>query len=817
VDRFDEKRRLTVTRFGDLLRDHRSRRGFSQEHLAEKAGVSLEAIGSLERGSRKAPHRATVSLLVAALDLDKDETAEFETAAALGRIRIGALGRGTLNNLPAQLSSFIGRQVEVAEISQLLDDHRLITLTGTGGIGKTRLALRVAGNLLEAAFDGVWFVDLASFNEADRVPAAILSALNVAESPDRAPLQSLVAFLKNRHVLLVLDNCEHLVRETALTAKELLQRCSRVSILATSREVLGLEGERVVRLPTLSAPDALRLFIERATEADNRFATVQPPESTIVEICRHLDGIPLAIELAAARINVLSPAILAHNLNQRFQILNAGKRTAAPRHRTLRAVLDWSYDLLDEHEQRVLRKLSVFTGSFTLELATALYAQDEPIEDFAMLDVLSSLVNKSLLQSDALHETTRYRFLESTRQYAYEKLCEQSGNHATERDRALALLALAEPFSPKHVTSDRVWEAQVRPLLDNWLPALQWAFGPSGDRVIGCRLAGAHIWWQGEKSGKRWRWISRAREASDDTLPADVRASLELAGADMLLPLGRSETEEARSLAERALRIYEEIGDPFGVAMAQTWIGERLTNKGSISEGERLIHIAREAAQRAGAERYVARTTLFLGYSRGRAGDIVEARRLIREALAIYEAGACLRSFVSPKPHLAEYEFRAGNVETALDLAREAIATFRESNNWYSLGATLGNAASYSLALGCFDEARRYAREAALLAAEGEFELELAYALQHLAANAILCSHSSSGPENAELAGAARVLGFVDARVAELEATRGYTERQEYDKILDILRSTLGTELDGVMREGARWSKARALQQSLEL
>ena len=802
-------------RFCDLLRDHRLRRGFSQEHLAERASLSLDAISSLERGTRKAPYRATLAALTAALELDENEALSLEAAAARARARAGTTRSQTANNLPAQLSSFVGRDNDVAGILELLRGHRLISVVGAGGIGKTRLALRVATELLEAAFEGIWLVDLASLRDGRLIPTSILSALNVPESPNRSPLESLIANLKGKHTLLILDNCEHLIQGAAATADAILQRCTEVAIIATSREVLGVGGERVVRLPTLPETDAVALFVDRARDADSRFAYTAMLEPTIVEICRRLDGIALAIELAATRITILSPAALALNLHERLSILTGGKRTAAPRHRTLRAMLDWSYELLDEREQRVLRWLSVFVGGFTLELATGLCAKGEPNAENEMLDVLSSLADKSLIQYESRHDSTRYRLLESTREYANEKLCERNESADASRAHALAVLALVERFSPAHsFISERAWRTQVQPEIDNLRAALHWCFGPQGDVLTGQRLAGTvnSIWWS-QAVAEGWRWIRHAIATCDETTPPRVRAALELAKAFMAVPLSGGQNSEALSAVEVALRLYEEAGDAVGVAMAQGWLGGYLSSCGRLEEAEHLLRGALATARKTGAQRLVAQMITRLANARGLAGDIEGARRLYNEASEMYRAADSIQ-FGTPAFRLAEFEFWAGNPERALSLALESAGLLREFNRNTHLCRALSNAAAYAVALSRFDEAHRYAREAQVLAMDGGFDLMLTWTLQHLAAIAVLrpdddkeLSHEINLPR------AARLLGFVNARFADLQYPRYYTRQQEYDRILPVLREELAAELDALMREGAQWSNEQAFDE----
>jgi tetratricopeptide (TPR) repeat protein len=318
-------------------------------------------------------------------------------------------------------------------------------------------------------------------------------------------------------------------------------------------------------------------------------------------------------------------------------------------------------------------------------------------------------------------------------------------------------------------------------------------------------------WWWSQTALEAWQWISRALDTCDERTPPRLRAKLELARANILVPLGRGQTDAALLAAESALRLYDESDDAIGVAMAQIWIGERLTSQGRIPEGERLLNAALEVVRRAGAERLVALATSCLGYARGRAGDVKRARALIHESLETYKAAGCTHVIGPRAFNLAEYEFRAGNAETALDLALEAARVSRDFNQTFSLCAALSNATAYAVTLRRFDEARSYAREAIFLAADGGLGLHIAWTLQHLAAITIL-SCDESGEREAHLMRAARILGFVDARIAEFQTIRAYTERQEYDAMRSVLRNQLPGALEALMREGAQWSGNQALQ-----
>ncbi len=344
--------------FASLLKEHRRACGLSQEKLAEAAGLSREAIGLLERGARRSPRRDTVTLLARTLNLSDNERARLLAAAAMPRsARLNNLNSSS--SLPPRLTSFIGRQGEIAEVGELVLAKRLVTLSGPGGIGKTSLALAVAFTVQPQIRDGAWFVELAALADGELVAHALAAVVGVRERPGESILATLGSSLGASQRLLVLDNCEHLLLSCAAVVDVLLLACPQLKIVATSREPLRIGPEVIWRVPSLSLPDydaqplaelakseAVRLFIERASTVLSGFALTRSNAATVAEICRRLDGIPLAIELAAARVAALTPDQIARHLNDRFRLLTSGSRTALPRHQTLRALFDWSRDLL---------------------------------------------------------------------------------------------------------------------------------------------------------------------------------------------------------------------------------------------------------------------------------------------------------------------------------------------------------------------------------------------------------------------------------------------------------------------------------------
>ena len=330
------------------------------------------------------------------------------------------------NNLPLQMTSFVGREREIAKITDLLGAHRLVTLVGSGGIGKTRTSLQVAADLLDGSGNGVWFVELAPLASGEYIPAAVAQALGLSLPPEGDSVANLVKVIKSWQALLIFDNCEHLIEGAARFISAVIRGCPKISVLASSRQALGVAGEMTFRLPSLAVDDgivgvvtsareaaispAIALFAERATATNDSFSLTDENASTVAEICRRLDGIPLAIELAAARVKMLSPRQLHDRLDERFRVLTGGSRDVLPRQQTLRALIDWSHDLLDERERALFRRLGIFVSGFTIEGAAAV-GGDETIDEFEVFDVLASLVEKSLVLAEPDGDALRYRLL----------------------------------------------------------------------------------------------------------------------------------------------------------------------------------------------------------------------------------------------------------------------------------------------------------------------------------------------------------------------------------------------------------------------
>ncbi len=437
--------------FGELLKRYRERAHLSQEELADLAGLSRRGISDLERGARRVPQRETTRRLVEALRLPDDQRARFLAAARESQYADASAASPSPSGLPSVLTNFIGRQREVEQVIDLLRNTRLLTLTGTGGIGKTRLALEV-GRCTQTDFaDGLGLADLSPLTDPRQVQHTVAAALGCREQPGRPIAASLVDFMRTRHVLLILDNCEHVLDASAEVADLLLRGCPDVQILATSRDALRVDGEVRWPLPPLAVPaaeerglaaiasvEAVQLFIERARAVNPTFKLSEENLALVAELCRRLDGLPLAIELLATWAGVLPLPEIARRLEQRLLMLAGGSRTAQPRQQTLRASLDWSYELLSPEEVALFRRLAAFAGGWTLEAAEAICADDALARD-DILATLRRLVDKSLI----LVEPPRYRFLETIRQYAEEKLTASDDNTEVRKRHAAYFVDLA--------------------------------------------------------------------------------------------------------------------------------------------------------------------------------------------------------------------------------------------------------------------------------------------------------------------------------------------------------------------------------------
>ena len=555
--------------------------------------------------------------------------------------------RAARHNLPAPVSSFVGRERELSDLRAMLASHRLVTLVGIGGIGKTRLALQLVADVADAHADGIWFADLAPVSDPRLVANAVASALGVKEETGQPIVATLQRYVADRALLLVLDNCEHLLPECAPLARDLLQAGRKLVIVATSREPLHVAGEATFPLATLSAPDAgeglapdllggyaaVRLFLDRAIDARPDFALTPENAAAVARICRDLDGIPLALELAAARVRSMPIAAIAAHLTDRFALLKGSDRTALPRQQTLRATIDWSYDLLAPPERALLQRLSVFAGGFALDAAEAIGAGDD-LPPGEVLDTLGHLVDKSLVAFDG--PTERYRLLETVRQYARERLAE-SGDEAASRDRHLAFyVALAQRVGAEILGPRQdAWHKRLDAERENVLLAFSHARGAPGGGAAGLTLLHELHLWITLGDYEFWHGVALEVLAHPGAQSEDVARSRALGHAAMIAyATGRH--EEGFLLAQSSVRIARTCDDPLALGDALHVLGTAAITVGRQIDAHEHFVEALAAAKQAGASWLAAGLTNAIGELHSQQDQLELAERYYLDALPLY-------------------------------------------------------------------------------------------------------------------------------------------------------------------------------------
>jgi non-specific serine/threonine protein kinase len=712
--------------FGSLLREHRLAAGLTQEALAERSGVSARGIQLLEAGSVR-PRRSTITELTRALSLtgpDREALQRAAMPASRERLTAGAGGararrnghealsvarslpdhdvpdhglvalpRPSPTNIPWPVSSLLGREPDLAALHDLIavDRQRLVTLTGVGGSGKTRLGVQVAADLLGTFADGVWFVELASTSNPEMLPQVAAGALGVREERGAPMLDTLLGFLRRKSVLLLLDNCEHLIDACAALAGRLLTTCPDLHILATSREPLQIHGERRWHVRPLAVPDltagssldilagsaSVRLFVERAQAIDASFRLTDANSESVAQVCARLDGIPLAIELAASRVDILGVDQIAERLANDVRVLAKGARGGPSRQQTMQAALGWSYDLLTASERAAFTTLSTFAGGFDLEAAEALCPAIGTLEDVDepdILDLLGRLVDKSLVVADEATHGPRYRLLEPVRQYARQRLEASGEGVAVQARHAAHYAALAERAEPELRGPEQVaWLKRLEREQDNLRAALAW-IAQHGAADDGLRLVVALTpYWDARgylSEGRRWLETMRSRPHAGSAAPglqmrallaAGVLAKLQgdLDNAERLLTSAlaaardladrtnegetlawlssvhweRSATDAAVPFAEEALRLGHETGDEALIAIASHNLGIDLRQQGQALRSVDVLEEGLRLYRHLGNQRHVAMVMTDLGLSLQDAGEHDRAASVFRESL----------------------------------------------------------------------------------------------------------------------------------------------------------------------------------------
>jgi len=674
------------------------------------------------------------------------------------------------NNLPRQLTSFIGRRRELAEVKHLLAAARMVTLTGAGGAGKTRLALQVGAEVLEGYPDGVWLVELAALSDSALVAQRVASALEVREVPGFPILETLQNSLEQKRLLLVLDNCEHLVEACARLTEVLLQACPDVRILATSREPLGVPAEIVWRVPSLSLPDAgalpsveqlqqyeaVHLFVERAAAVRPNFTVTSENARAVAEVCKRLDGIPLAIELAAARVPIMSVEQIATRLGDRFRLLTRGSRTTLPRHQTLKAAIDWSYHLLPETEKAILRRLSIFAGGWTLEGAEAI-CEGDGVGTFDVLDLLTQLVFKSLVIVDDQPGGIRYRFLETMGQYARDRLLESGEAEGVRRRHLDWYRRLTERAEPELLgAQETAWLDRLEVEIDNLRTAMEWAL-TNGEVEAGLRLASAawRFWFIHGYFAEGRGWLEALLKKGRTTAPA-VRAKA-LAYAGKLAAFGQGDYGAGRLFYEESLGLWREVGDEEGIA-------EALNGLGFVAAGQ---------------------------------GDHAAARAQYVESLAIRRKRGDRWGIAISLHNVGRVVQRQGDYAAADALLKESLAIWRDLGDKQNIAMALVNLGFVACSRGEHESARSFIVESLAIRRELGDRRGIAYALEGFA-----CLAAAQGQARR----AAHLFGAAEALREALGAPLPPADRPAYDRMISAAQSMIGVD-----EFSASWAAGRVM------
>ena len=625
-------------------------------------------------------------------------------------------------NLPPALTMFIGRQQALEQIREQLRRSRIVTLVGAGGTGKTRLSLEVAGQLVADFPDGVWLVELAQLTDAALVPGAIAAALGARAEGDTPPMALIESTLRGQRVLLLLDNCEHVIDEAARAAQTLLRSLPRLQLLATSRQALGIEGETLYRVPSLSMPEradsatpadviaseAAQLFVDRATAVQPGFALNARNAAAIAQVCRRLDGIPLAIELAAARLTALSVEEIARRIDDRFRLLTGGLRTALPRQRTLRALVDWSYDLLAPGERSVLDALAVFAGGFSLEGAESV-AADGPDSASGVLDAIDHLVAKSLLIAETQDGSgTRYRLLETIRQYASEKLAEGGRAEAVRRRHfeCFANLASAGAMALAGPTALE-WLDRLEAEHDNLRAALDWS--GNADPANYARLSGALRYFWDTRGHYTEGWNRLGRALTLHTKRDQVRLDA-LIGAG-LCAYKLAHTQRSDDILSEAVTLAQELGNVGGEAAATLWLAADRMHSQGPDGFEPLLLRGLPLARAAGDRRFELLTLMELGRAALDRGQHAKARTLFLESAQVGVDAGCVIDTPSAIHHAGQCALEQLDFASARRLLDDALVQHRRIGNHHDAAVTLGLLAQLALNEDRLDEARALSGE----------------------------------------------------------------------------------------------------------
>jgi predicted ATPase/class 3 adenylate cyclase len=773
------------------------------------------------------------------------------------------------NNLPLQLTSFIGRENEMVQVKRCLETARLVTLTGSGGAGKTRLALQVAADAMDSYPDGTWLVELASVTDGSLVPRAVASVLQVTETRGNSLVTSILTCLSGKRVLLLLDNCEHLIQPCAELVETMLRASPTLRVMATSRESLAIAGEISWLVPSLTLPDpeamqasgadakalavrgeAVRLFVDRAVAAQPSFTLTDRNAAAVAQICRRLDGIPLAIELAAARVKALSVEQIAARLDDRFRFLTGGSRTALPRQQTLQALIDWSHSLLTDLERLLLRRLSVFLGGWTLAAAESICAGDG-LETSQILDLLSQLLNKSLVAVENLDGESRYRLLETIRQYARGKLFD-SGETPRVADRHLDyFLRFAEGAEPHLSGSGQLeWLDRLQTEHDNLRAAIEWSGPDAADKMTRLRLAGAlwRFWYVRGFISEGRRHLQQAL-AENAVAPAAMRAKaltgaallahaqgdyergpvlieeslalsrqsgdrkqlMEALGVASILAEYREDYERARRMQEEGLAVARELHDKAGTARALVRLGNLgLADPDGQRQARALIEEGRALYSELDHKSGIAMSLRLLALANSIGGDNDRASALLQESVALSRELGDKGGTAFCTLGLAFIALERDDSDTAEKLSAEGFSLYREVGNKWGIAGSQGFLGYLAARNADFARAAALAKDSLHIYRELKEKTGSHYCLLILA----MVAEAEGRAERAVL-----LMAAADdlrlQRIPPVWSLRPF--KLDYERYESRLRERLGAEAyERAWALGRSWTLAQAIDYALE-
>ena len=802
---------MTVeTSFGRWLQRRRKALDLTQLELAQRVGCAAETLRKIEADVRRPSHQIA-ERLAQALEIPESDRAAF-VKAARAELAADRLSHPTqdvtqvafihppssnkpITNLPALLTTFIGREKEQSDLMGLITKHRFVTLTGSGGVGKTRLAIKVVPKVAEQFPDGVWFLDLAALNDPELVPNTLAALLGLRESKDASITTILINYFRLRTVLVIFDNCEHLVEACAQLIYALLTSCENLSILATSREVLRVSGEIPYRVPSLEIPmlelepttdvlekiESVRLFADRAAAATQDFVIEAPNALIVAHICQRLDGIPLAIELAAAWVNVLPVEKILNRLTDRFHFLKSSLRMTAARHQTLRGTIEWSYELLLEPERTLLRQVSVFVGGFSLKAAEVICA-DEGLKQEEVLEHLQGLVDKSLVNVEHVNSTadTRYRLLETIREYGLEKLWDAGENNKIRTRHLEFFVQLAEQAKARFHGNDQ--DIALRELdadYGNLRSALEWAMENNPVRALQLSADMGKFW---EARG----YIREGRVAIEKALRKAPAASNELRARGLYYVSGFADREgdyaKAKATIEESLQLSRESEDKEGVANALLVLANVIWVQGDFAAARATYEELIAYYQELGDKHAVAVVLTNLGNAVIRTGDYAAARRYEEESVAIFRELGDHQSLVMALNNLGVVAEEQGDRDAARHFYEECISIARQLGEKTFIVYALNGLAHVHCLQGDLSHGWLYYRESLILAQQTAEKRLIAYGLEGFAKVAL---------RQGTMETAARLLGAADALRQEIGAPLDPAEQAELDQDLMVVRNSL--------------------------